>query len=112
MKEKIISDKKLMQFMGWGESKLMDYNMLFKIVSKIENLGFRLSEEKREENYYRSVFCDTAELYCVISVTECYNITRLKSIYESCVNFILWYNEKKKLNKKSADEEAELKEAI
>ena len=76
------------------------WTWLMPVVEKIEQLkngyGFTFSV-KISGNY-----C-TIESYnysLIVRIVECNNITKFKSVYNACVEFIKWYNEQNKNNEK------------
>ena len=77
-----------------------DWTWLMPVVEKIEQLkngyGFTFSV-KISGNY-----C-TIESYnysLIVRIVECNNITKFKSVYNACIEFIKWYNEQNKNNEK------------
>lgn len=62
-----------------------DWNWLIKVVEKIESLGYRIEIVKHICRIYLS---DKA----MIIISE--NIPKMEAVYNACLEFIKWYNEK------------------
>jgi hypothetical protein len=66
-----------------------DWNWLMEVVEKIESLGYDLfieTFEVRIEKYRETLFRQH---------TKVSNQTKIKAVYNACLEFIEWYNENK-----------------
>jgi hypothetical protein len=74
----------------WEKMKYdTDWNWLMEVVEKIESLGYDLfieTFEVRIEKYRETLFRQH---------TKVSNQTKIKAVYNACVEFIKWYNENK-----------------
>lgn len=100
--ENIIENNKIIaEFMGYPKYKInfigkrlnfenskhntyhKDWNWLMKVVEKIESLEDNLKNETKE---------DFKQFQKILSLPV---YTKIEVVYNSCVNFIKWYNENK-----------------
>jgi hypothetical protein len=69
-----------------------DWNDLMEVVEKIEDLNFSIEINKQEKNDYQCLVVKKN-----ILIQEFSN-TKIEAVYNACVEFIKWYNEKSAKN--------------
>ena len=69
-----------------------DWNWLMEVVEKIEDLNYSIEINKQEENDYQCLVVKKD-----ILIQE-FSSTKIQAVYNACVEFIKWYNEKSAKN--------------
>jgi hypothetical protein len=67
-----------------------DWNWLMEVVEKIENQNYSVDINKQEENDYQCNIVKNQEI-----LFSRYSNIKIQCVYESCIDFIKWYNENK-----------------
>ena len=69
-----------------------DWNWLMVVVEKIESLGYKVDISKWENSQYCGIYLNGKK----IAGNE--TNTKIEAVYNACIEFIKWYNNKNKVS--------------